>query len=125
MVKKNSSISGKLTSIKQKSHFPQSVSSKRSDSAEKALFPVVGVGASAGGLKSLQQFFTHMPADSGAAFVVIQHLDPTQESILPELIQKCTRMKTMQAGNLMKVQPDYIYVAPSNKSVAISGGVLS
>lgn len=125
MVKKNSSISGKLTSIKQKSHFTQSVSSKQSDSAEKALFPVVGVGASAGGLKSLQQFFTHMPADSGAAFVVIQHLDPTQESILPELIQKCTSMKTMQAGNLMKVQPDCIYVAPSNKSVAISGGVLS
>jgi|CXWL01.1.fsa_nt_gi two-component system CheB/CheR fusion protein len=125
MVKKTSSLSSKLTSIKQKSRLTQSVSPNQSDSTEKALFPVVGVGASAGGLKSLQQFFTHMPTDSGAAFVVIQHLDPTQESILPELLGKFTSMKTMQAENLMKVQPDCIYVAPSNKNVAISNGVLS
>ena len=125
MVRKTSLISSRLTSIKQKSRLTKSVSSNQSNSAEKILFPVVSVGASAGGLKSLRQFFAHMPADSGAAFVVIQHLDPTQESILPELLQKFTSMKIMQAEDLMKVQPNCIYVAPSNRNLAISNGVLS
>ena len=56
-------------------------------------FPVVGIGASAGGLEALEQFFENMPVNSGMAFVVIQHLDPNYAGILPELLQRTTTMK--------------------------------
>jgi two-component system CheB/CheR fusion protein len=59
-------------------------------------FPIVGIGASAGGLEALEQFFTNMPKDSGMAFVVIQHLDPDHTGILHELLQRTTGMKVSQ-----------------------------
>jgi two-component system, chemotaxis family, CheB/CheR fusion protein len=55
-------------------------------------FPVVAIGASAGGLEALEQFFNNMPIDSGVAFVVIQHLDPTHAGVMPELLQRTTSM---------------------------------
>ncbi|HUD83142.1 MAG TPA: chemotaxis protein CheB, partial [Candidatus Saccharimonadales bacterium] len=59
-------------------------------------FPVVGIGASAGGLEALEHFLSHMPANSGIAFVIVQHLDPTRKAIMPELLQRATGMKVMQ-----------------------------
>lgn len=53
-------------------------------------FPIVGMGASAGGLEALEQFFTHMPGNCGMAFVIIQHLDPNYKGIMPELLQRIT-----------------------------------
>jgi len=56
-------------------------------------FPIVGIGASAGGLEALEQFLSYVPENSGMAYVVIQHLDPTQKGMLPELLQRISKMK--------------------------------
>ena len=87
-------------------------------------FPIVGIGASAGGLDALEQFFTHMPSDSGMAFVLVQHLDPTHKSILVDLVKRYTRMDVFQVIDGMKVQPNCIYIIPPNRDMAILHGVL-
>ena len=75
------------------------VSTKRKTSAKVTdMFPIVGIGASAGGLEALEQFLSNVPENSGMAYVVIQHLDPTQKGMLPELLQRITRMKVYQAN---------------------------
>ncbi|MDT4328828.1 chemotaxis protein CheB [Methylomonas sp. MS20] len=86
--------------------------------------PIIGIGASAGGLEALEQFFRHVPSVCGAGFVVIQHLDPTRKGILPELLQRVTSMKVEQAEEGMKVKADYVYVIPSNKDLSILQGKL-
>jgi len=87
-------------------------------------FPIVGIGASAGGLEALEAFLSHVPVGSGMAFVVIQHLDPTQKSMLPELLQRATVMPVVQAANQMKVAPNCVYVIPPNKDLSILRGSL-
>ncbi|MFZ4572055.1 MAG: chemotaxis protein CheB [Bacteroidales bacterium] len=87
-------------------------------------FPIVGIGASAGGLEALEQFFGNMPKDNGMAFVVIQHLDPTHVGIMPELLQRITQMKVFQATDSLKVKPNCVYVIPPNKSLSILNGAL-
>jgi len=82
-------------------------------------FPVVGIGASAGGLEALEQFFTNLPADSGMAFVVVQHLDPTHKGIMCELLQRFTKMQVFTVSDRMKVKPNCVYVIPPNKSMSI------
>jgi chemotaxis methyl-accepting protein methylase len=82
-------------------------------------FPIVALGASAGGLEALAQFLEHVPAGSGMAFVVIQHLDPTQKGMLPELLQRATAMPVAQAKNRMKVKPGCVYVIPPNRDLSI------
>jgi two-component system CheB/CheR fusion protein len=75
-------------------------------------FPVVAIGASAGGLKALEGFFDAMPPDSGMAFVVVQHLDPKHVSLMTTLLEKRTRMKVLQAEDGLKVQPNHVYTKP-------------
>jgi two-component system CheB/CheR fusion protein len=87
-------------------------------------FPIVGIGASAGGLEALEQFFQHTPKNCGLAFVVIQHLDPTHVGILPELLQRSTQMKVTQVTDHLKLQPNHVYVIPPNKSMSILNGYL-
>jgi len=87
-------------------------------------FPIVGIGASAGGLEALEQFLGYVPENSGMAFVVIQHLDPTQKGMLPELLQRITKMKVFQVKDRMPVKPDCVYVIPPNKTMSILKGVL-
>lgn len=87
-------------------------------------FPVVAIGASAGGLEALEQFFTNMPENSGMAFVVIQHLDPHYKGMMPELIQKTTSMKVLQVTDLLKVNPNTVYVLPPNKTMSVLNGRL-
>jgi two-component system CheB/CheR fusion protein len=87
-------------------------------------FPIVGVGASAGGLEAFDKFFTHMPPDSGMAFVLVQHLDPTHESILVDLIRRFTRMKVFQVEDGLKIEPNCIYVIPPNRDMALLHGSL-
>ena len=60
------------------------------DTSEPREFPLVGIGSSAGGLEAMEKFFAHVPANSGMAFVVIQHIDPTQKTLLPDLLQRAT-----------------------------------
>jgi two-component system, chemotaxis family, CheB/CheR fusion protein len=71
-------------------------------------FPIVAIGASAGGLEALEQFFSHLPAGSGLAFVVIQHLDPDHKAMLPELLQRATAMPVAQARSRMKLKPECV-----------------
>lgn len=85
---------------------------------------IVGIGASAGGLEALEDFFSHVPVACNIAFVVIQHLDPTHKGIMPELLQRTTPMTVTQADNHMKVQPNCVYVIPPNKDLSILNGVL-
>jgi two-component system CheB/CheR fusion protein len=80
-----------------------------------ASFPIVGIGASAGGLEALEQFPGHVPADSGMAFVIVQHLDPSHKGILPERLQRATGMKVIQAKDRTAVRPDCAFVIPPNK----------
>ena len=87
-------------------------------------FPIVGIGASAGGLEALEQFLRHVPAASGLAFVIVQHLDPTRKGIMPELLQQATDMKVMQVKDRTKVRPDCVYVIPPNKDMSILRGIL-
>ena len=87
-------------------------------------FPIVGIGASAGGLEALEQFLENVPQQSGMAFVIIQHLDPTHKGMMPELLQRSTEMQVVQATNRMPVKPDYVYVIPPNKYMSILHGEL-
>ena len=87
-------------------------------------FPIVGIGASAGGLEALEQFLGNVPEKSGMAFVVIQHLDPTQKGMLPELLQRISKMVVFQVKDRMVVKKNCVYVIPPNKSMSILKGVL-
>lgn len=87
-------------------------------------FPIVGIGASAGGLEALELFLSHVPEQSGMAFVIVQHLDPTHKGIMPELLQRATRMEVFQAADRMEVQQDCVYVIPPNKDMSILHGLL-
>jgi len=87
-------------------------------------FPVVGIGASAGGLEALEEFLSGVPQQTGMAFVIVQHLDPTHKGIMPELLQRTTQIRVTQAKDFMKVDPDNIYIIPPNKDMSILHGAL-
>lgn len=87
-------------------------------------FPVIGIGASAGGLEAFEKLFTHLPANSGMALVIVQHLDPTHESILTDLIRRFTKMQVMQVKDQTSVQPNWVYVIPPNTEMALQDGLL-
>src|SRR5471030_607796 len=95
-----------------------------SASPASATFPIVGIGASAGGLEALDQFLGRVPTGSGMAFVIVQHLDPTRKGIMSELLQRVTGMKVIQVKDRTTVQPDCVYVIPPNKDMSILHGVL-
>ncbi|WP_058051236.1 chemotaxis protein CheB [Janthinobacterium sp. Ant5-2-1] len=85
-------------------------------------FPVVAIGASAGGLDPIVAFLTHVPQESGIAYVVIQHLDPTQKALLPELLQRATSIPVTEITQQAVLQPNHIYVIPSNADLGLSKG---
>lgn len=87
-------------------------------------FPIVGIGASAGGLEALEQFLANVPKNSGMAFVIVQHLDPTHKGIMPELLQRSTWMMVEQVKDRVKVQPNRVYVIPPNKDLSLLRGAL-
>ncbi len=85
---------------------------------------IVGMGGSAGALEAFEQFFSTIPADSGLAFVLVPHLDPTHKGMMPELLQRVTKMTVRQAEDGMRVEPNCVYVTPSNKEMSILHGVI-
>ena len=104
---------------------PANAASPKTPSPQASVsFPIVGIGASAGGLEALEHFLGHVPAGSGMAFVIVQHLDPTHKGIMPELLQRATGMKVIQVKDRTRVQPDCVYVIPPNKDMSILHGVL-
>jgi len=105
-------VSKQITSVKtlEKNHSPN--------------FPIVGIGASAGGLEALELFLTNVPEQSGMAFVIVQHLDPTHKGMLVELLQRDTLMKVMQVKDRTPIKPDCVYVIPPNKDMSMLHGIL-
>lgn len=91
---------------------------------ESGIPPVVGIGASAGGLEALTSFLENVPPASGLAYIVIQHLDPTYKGMLPELLQRATPMTVFQVTDRMRVKPNCVYVIPPNKDMSILHGLL-
>jgi two-component system CheB/CheR fusion protein len=89
-----------------------------------ARFPIVGIGASAGGLEAFEALFRAMPAHTGMAFVLLQHLAPDHQSILSQLIQRSTAMPVTEVTDGLVVQPDSVYVVPPGFDVALLGGAL-
>ncbi len=85
---------------------------------------IVGLGASAGGLEPLEQFLGQVPPDSGMAYIVVQHLDPTHKALLPELLQRTTEMSVHEAQHEMRVEPDCVYVIPPNFELSVVHGRL-
>lgn len=99
-------------------------STKKDSTTNATRFPIVGIGTSAGGLEALEQLLANVPDNSGMAYVVIQHLDPTQKGMLPELLQRISKMKVVQVKDRLMVQPNCVYVIPPNKSMSILKGTL-
>jgi two-component system CheB/CheR fusion protein len=87
-------------------------------------FPVVGIGASAGGLKALMSLFEHMPADCGMAFVVIMHLSPNHESNVDRILQNLTRMPVLQVRGPVAIERNHIYVIPPAMDLSMNDGYL-
>jgi two-component system CheB/CheR fusion protein len=85
---------------------------------------VVGIGASAGGLDPLLQFLGRVPARSGLAYVVVQHMDPTHKAMLADLLQKATVLPVREAVHSMRIEPDAVYVIPPNTEISVSAGRL-
>jgi two-component system CheB/CheR fusion protein len=96
------------------------------DDAQAVGFPIVGIGASAGGLAAFAAFFSGMPPldDPGMAFVLVQHLAPDHESLLTELLQRTTRMKVVEVTDGMVVQVNCVYIIPPNRDMAFLNGAL-
>ena len=86
------------------------------------VFPVVAIGASAGGLDPIVAFLANVPQESGIAYVVIQHLDPTQKAMLPELLQRATSIPVTEITHQAELRPNHIYVIPSNADLGLSKG---
>ncbi|MDR3403713.1 MAG: chemotaxis protein CheB [Chthoniobacter sp.] len=87
--------------------------------------PVVGVGASAGGLEAFAQLLEHLPARTGLAFALVQHLDPTRESHLSDILSRSTGMPVVEAKDGVVLEPDHVYVIPPNASMSVSDGTLT
>jgi len=85
-------------------------------------FTIAGIGASAGGLEALSDLLAHLPRDSGVAIVILQHLDPTHESHLGQLLARATKNPVLDIKTGMRPEPDLIYVLPANASVTLQNG---
>jgi len=94
----------------------------RSSDPTKNHFPIVGVGASAGGLEAFNQLLSRLPADTGMAFVLIQHLDPKRESMLSEILSRATTMPVREVESGMAVKANNVFVIPANADIGLSDG---
>ena len=87
-------------------------------------FPIVAIGASAGGLEAVSDLLKNLPRDTGMAYVYIQHLDPTHKSMLADILARTTKMKVQNAKQLLRIEPNNLYIIPPDKNMAIVDGVL-
>lgn len=122
-MKPNDKDSKKNKAIKASPASPQTEVALIENVRKKPLY-IVGMGGSAGSLEAFEEFFRNTPADTGLAYVLVSHLDPTHKGIMPELIQRTTKMEVQQAQDGMEVQPDHVYVIPPNRDMSILHGTL-
>ena len=106
------------------SHFIARREPAGSNSAEapECHFPIVGVGASAGGLEAFTQLLQNLPNDTGMAFVLVQHLDPAHASALTQLLSKATSLPVREVTNDLPVKPNHVYVIPPNATLTLANG---
>jgi two-component system CheB/CheR fusion protein len=97
---------------------------RKSDRTAPHGFPIVGIGASAGGLEALEGLFRAVPDGSGMAFVLVQHLDPAHASMLTSILQRCTSMHVVEVTDNLRVAPEVVYVIPPNRDMVIYNGCL-
>ena len=95
-----------------------------SPSREDVRFPIVGIGASAGGLEAFSALLRHLPTDTGLGLVLVQHLDPGHESALPQILARETAMPVLEVTHNLRVEPNHVYVIPPNRHLEITRGVL-
>lgn len=88
-------------------------------------YPIVAIGASAGGLEAVSELLRNLSPDTGMAYIYIQHLDPTHKSMLSEILQRTTKMKVIEAEHLMHLEPNQVFVIPPNKDMAVIDGVVT
>lgn len=117
-MKANDKDSQKNNTIKVSPASPQKDGVIIEDGRNKSFY-IVGMGGSAGSLEAFEEFFRNMPADTGLAFVIVSHLDPTHKGIMPELLERVTTMNVKQAEDGLKVQPNSVYVIPPNRDMSI------
>src|SRR5262249_3401100 len=103
---------------------PATPATRTAPAAPVPAIPVVGIGASAGGLIAFKQFLSAMPADSGAAFILVPHLDPNRPSFMAGLVSRMTSMHVVEAWDGMPLEADRVCVIPPNKYASLCGGVL-
>ncbi len=104
----------------------QRSSSRNPEAKPAAGFPIVGIGASAGGLSAVEAFFSEMPTEVELkmAFIMVQHLAPDHKSLLGDIIKRYTRMQVVEVKDRMKVEPNCVYVIPPNRDMALQDGAL-
>ena len=95
-----------------------------SQAASRASFPIVGIGASAGGLEACTALLKALPANLGMAYVFVPHLDPVRESAFPEILARASAMPVVEVEDGTAVQPDHLYVIPRNCEMTIKKGML-
>lgn len=124
MAKAGRTSSKRTTTLKHPSPKPKQASTKTAHpippaqaiiastevASEDGSFPIVGIGASAGGLEALEEFLRHMPADSRMAFIIVSHQPTGRASLLPSLLRQCTSMPVLDATDGMQVAPNHVYV---------------
>src|SRR6187200_3272234 len=98
---------------------------KREKSAPCLPFPIVGIGASAGGLEAFMHLFKSLPVDTGLGFVLVQHLDPQYESALTRLLARATSMPVREITDNLLVMANHVYIIPRNRNLLIMGGRLN
>ena len=86
------------------------------------LFPVVAIGASAGGLEAMIELLTNLPVDTGMAFIYVQHLSPMHKSLLSEILSKKTEMMVQEIDDMDKIKPNNVFVIPYNKGIEVTDG---
>jgi len=90
--------------------------------ASRSDFPIVAIGASAGGLEAMMELLIHLPPDTGMAFIYVQHLSPDHKSMLTEILSKKTNMKVQEIDDMDKIKPDNVFVIPYNKGIEVTDG---
>jgi two-component system CheB/CheR fusion protein len=106
-----------------KSNTKQKIGKAESD--HQAQFPIVGVGASAGGLEAFSELLAALPADTGMAFVLVSHLSPNHQSMLSEILGRRTRLPVLEVSDEPEVLPNHVYVIPPNRNMTLKDGHLT
>ncbi len=95
-------------------------STSKSPKSAKNTFPIVAIGASAGGLEAMMELLKHLPSDTGMAFIYVQHLSPDHKSMLTEILSKKTKMKVQEIDDMDKIKPNNVLVIPYNKGIEVT-----